>query len=106
MLNGIYKILAPSGIYICVSYGCPANRENFFKKPQWIWKLSTEKIAKLTISTTAGVAKEEGADQKNFHYIYILKKEAPIEEVSKAPEPKKEDEEGKSEDESDKDEME
>lgn len=58
-------------------------------------------MAKPTISTTAGVTKEEGPDQKNFHYLYILKKTVPkVEEPTKPPpEPKKEDEgdEGKSE---------
>jgi len=77
MLNGIYNALTPSGIYISISYGYPEIREKFFKNPAWNWKIFIEKVTKPTISTTSGVSKEEGADQKNFIYIYILKKEPP-----------------------------
>lgn len=52
-------------------------------QPEWNWELKVEKIAKLTISTTAGLTKEEEADYKNFHYVYILKKKAPIVEAPK-----------------------
>ena len=38
--------------------------------------MSWEKVAKPTISPSAGVLKEESQDQKNFHYIYILKKQS------------------------------
>ena len=40
-------------------------------------------MAKPTISPSEGVTKEEGQDQKNFHYIYILKKQVPIQETVK-----------------------
>ena len=72
-------MLSPTGAYIAVSYGFPQNRESYFKNAGWNWKLSWEKVAKPTISPTAGVAKEEQQDQKNFHYIYILKKQASAE---------------------------
>jgi hypothetical protein len=47
--------------------------------------LTWEKVAKPTISPSAGVVKEEGQDQKNFHYIYILKKQVAAPEQAKAP---------------------
>eukprot|EP00826_Nyctotherus_ovalis_P022430 TRINITY_DN1739_c0_g2_i1.p3 TRINITY_DN1739_c0_g2~~TRINITY_DN1739_c0_g2_i1.p3 ORF type:complete len:103 (+),score=38.63 TRINITY_DN1739_c0_g2_i1:646-954(+) len=101
MISGIYNVLTPSGIYISVSYGWPAKREEFFKSPAWNWKMSFEKVTKPTISTTSGVTKEEGADQKNFIYVYILKKEPPPPEEK--PVEKKQEQE-KSNDENDNDE--
>lgn len=50
-------------------------------------------MTKPTISPAAGIIKEEGQDQKNFHYIYILKKQASAEESK----PAKEEAEGKAE---------
>lgn len=82
VLNEIYKVLTPNGTFISVSYGFPANRESYFKSGGWNWRLSWEKVAKPTISASVGVTKEEGQDQKNFHFIYIMKKQA-VAEVKK-----------------------
>jgi len=81
MLDGIYKALTPAGIYITVSYGHLDIRQKFFTdNPDWKWTLTYEKITKPTISTSAGVTKAENSDHKNFHYIYILKKQVPKQE--------------------------
>ncbi len=31
MLNEVYRVLSPSGIFICVSHAVPAKREKYFK---------------------------------------------------------------------------
>ena len=95
MINGIYNSLTPSGIYITISYGYPSIREHFFNNPAWNWKLQIEKVTKPTINTDPGAIKDEGVDQKNFHYIYILKKQPPPPEekpVEKKQEEEKSDE--------------
>lgn len=69
MLNEIYRILAPGGRYICITYGDPEHRKKYFENLQWS-NLSVDKIVK-PISNN-----EESNDMnnKNFHYIYIMKK--------------------------------
>eukprot|EP00826_Nyctotherus_ovalis_P055685 TRINITY_DN7420_c0_g1_i6.p2 TRINITY_DN7420_c0_g1~~TRINITY_DN7420_c0_g1_i6.p2 ORF type:complete len:163 (+),score=48.97 TRINITY_DN7420_c0_g1_i6:263-751(+) len=76
VLGEIYRVLTPTGTYLCVSYGQPQNRESYFKSSSWHWKLSWEKVPKPTISAGLGGLKDESQDQKNFHYIYILKKQS------------------------------
>lgn len=35
MLDNIYRILEPEGIYICISYGAPDTREMLFGRYDW-----------------------------------------------------------------------
>ena len=72
VLGEIYRVLTDTGIYICVSYGLPQDRESFFKSGGWNWKISWEKVPKPSISP---VTSDNPQSQKNFHYIYILKKQ-------------------------------
>jgi len=72
MLNEIYKVLSPSGIYISISHGLPDKREKYFQKPGWDWLLTTEKIPK--VPPTDPDAKPE-KNPKKYYYIYILKKQ-------------------------------
>ena len=69
MLNEIYRILAPGGRYICITYGDPEHRKKYFESQQWS-NLSVDKITKPNRNN------EESADinSKNFHYVYIMKK--------------------------------
>lgn len=30
-LSEIYRVLVPTGVYICISYGIPEQRENYFR---------------------------------------------------------------------------
>jgi len=73
MLNEVYRVLAPTGVYICITYGVPEQRESYFKNATYNWNLWTHKIAKPTISTSAIVTPED-KDPKNFHYIYVMRK--------------------------------
>ena len=69
MINEIYRILAPGGRYICITYGDPEHRKKFFETQQWS-DLSVEKIPKPNSTMNS----EENNNSKNFHYIYIMKK--------------------------------
>ena len=73
MLNEIYRVLSPTGVYICISYGIPEQRETYFKNSAFDWELTVHTVAKPTISTSAIVANED-KDPKNFHYIYVMRK--------------------------------
>jgi ubiquinone/menaquinone biosynthesis C-methylase UbiE len=74
MLAEIYRVLSPTGVYICISYGLPDQRMGYFQKPEFYWTIFQHKVAKPTISTSAVVANED-KNEKNFHYIYVLRKQ-------------------------------
>jgi ubiquinone/menaquinone biosynthesis C-methylase UbiE len=73
MLSEVYRVLSPTGVYICISYGIPEQRNAYFQNPNFDWEVQVHKVAKPTISTSAVVAKEE-KNEKNFHYIYVMRK--------------------------------
>ena len=74
MLSEIYRVLSPTGVYICITYGLPEQRMDYFRKPDFYWNPIQHKIAKPTISTSAVVATED-KNEKNFHYIYVMRKQ-------------------------------
>ena len=73
-LNEIYRVLKPNGVYICVTYGLPEQRVNVFKRADFKWTPIVHKVTKTTISTAEVVASEDKTE-KNFHYIYVMKKQ-------------------------------
>lgn len=74
MLAEIYRVLSPTGVYICITYGLPDQRQDYFRKPEFFWNMSTHKVTKPTISTSTVVANED-KNEKNFHYIFVLRKQ-------------------------------
>lgn len=74
MLNEIYRVLSPTGVYICISYGLPEQRMGYFQRADFDWTIFQHKIAKPTISTSAVVSSED-KNEKNFHYIFIMRKQ-------------------------------
>ena len=63
MINEIYRILAPGGRYICITYGDPEHRKKYLETQQWS-DLSVEKIPKPNSTMNS----EENNNSKNFHY--------------------------------------
>ena len=74
MLNEIHRILSPNGVYICITYGVPENRLGYFNKKDYDWTVFTQKVAKPTISTSTVISAGEKDDNKNFHFVYIMRK--------------------------------
>ena len=72
MLNEVHRVLSPNGVYICISYGTKDSRLSYFTKSQYEWTVSNHMVAKPTISTSTVVSKEE-KDDKNFHWVYIMR---------------------------------
>ena len=73
MLSEIHRVLSPTGIYVCISYGVPEQRESHFRNQAFDWNVFQHKIAKPTISTSQ-VVDTKNEDAKNFHYIYVMRK--------------------------------
>ena len=69
MISEIYRVLAPGGVFICVSYGDSEHRKKHLQKQPWA-KYSCEKIIK---PATSNNPPDEG-DPKNYHFIYIMTK--------------------------------
>ena len=74
MLNEVHRVLSPNGVYICITYGVPENRLGYFNKKDYDWTVFTQKAAKPTISTSTVISAGEKDDNKNFHFIYIMRK--------------------------------
>merc|ERR1711957_1005380 len=73
-LNEIHRVLSDNGVYICVSYGVKESRMSFFHKKDYDWNVLHHMVAKPTISTSQ-VVSAESKDEKNFHWIYVMKKQ-------------------------------
>lgn len=84
MLSEIHRVLSPNGVYICVSYGVKENRQKYFTSKDFDWTVFHHMVAKPTISTSTLVA-QESKDDKNFHWVYIMRKQGPAKWTRKAP---------------------
>ena len=67
MLSEIHRVLAPNGVYICVSYGVKENRQKYFTQKEFEWTVFHHMVTKPTISTSTVVA-SESKDDKNFQF--------------------------------------
>ena len=74
MLNEIHRVLSPNGVYICISYGVKETRMAYFHKKEYDWTVLHHMVAKPTISTST-VVSAESKDEKNFHWVYVMKKQ-------------------------------
>ena len=72
MISEVFRILAPGGHYICITYGDPEHRKKYFETQQW-GNLSVDKIAKPSTAVTSSINADDN-DLKNFHYIYTMTK--------------------------------
>ena len=70
MIAEVFRVLAPGGHYICITYGDPEHRKKYLETQQW-GNLSTDKILKPATSSNANVDEN---DQKNYHFIYTMTK--------------------------------
>jgi ubiquinone/menaquinone biosynthesis C-methylase UbiE len=44
MINEMYRVLKPGGVYVCVSYGVPATRMGYLKTPNLDWTVTNSKL--------------------------------------------------------------
>ena len=69
-LAEISRVLAPEGVFICISHGQPSTRLQIFDKAEYGWSVQVETIAKPMLK----LMKEQEDEERVFHYIYICKK--------------------------------
>lgn len=71
MLSEICRVLAPTGVYICISYGQPPNRLVYLDKPEFNWEVTASQVAKMVLP---GSTVTENSDGPNVHFIYVCRK--------------------------------
>ena len=73
MISEVFRVLAPGGHYICITYGDPEHRKKHFETKTWE-KILTEKINKPATSAKESKNPPQNNTERNFHYVYILTK--------------------------------
>ena len=71
MLKEIYRMVADEGYYIIISNSDERTRKDLFDLNLWEYK-----FMEIGKPTKFIVIDEKDKDEKNFHYIYVLKKKA------------------------------
>ena len=83
----MFRVLAPGGVYICVSYAPPEKRLKFFEDtytmektntevPKYAWSVTVQKLPKMTTPDSCQPIHESEKDlDKNCNFVYIMKKE-------------------------------
>ena len=76
MLKEIYRVLSPTGVYICISVGTPKQRKKYLKNTKMFnWTIAVHQIQKPGIGPNVKEIKtKDKNDKKNFHFIYVCRK--------------------------------
>lgn len=76
MLEGICRVLKNQGVYICMSYGKPEMRMQYFKSDQLNWDVEFRELPKPKLM--------EGQADGDVHYCYICRKRGEVVEETKS----------------------
>ena len=72
MMSEIYRVLAPGGHYMVITYGDAEFRKKYLETQNWS-SLTVDKLAKPSALVATNINADEN-DVKNFHYIYTMAK--------------------------------
>lgn len=72
MMQEIYRILAPGGHYMVITYGDQEFRKKYFETQPWSFN-APDRIAKPSAMVATTINADE-SDPKNFHYVYTMTK--------------------------------
>ena len=72
MISEMFRLLAPGGHYMVITYGDPDVRKKYLETQQWA-SLSVDKLAKPSAAVSSTINADEN-DVKNFHYVYTMAK--------------------------------
>ena len=81
MLNEVYRVLTPTGVYVCISHGAEVQRKKYLKDlKRFNWRRYKHMIQKPGIGQNVRELKiPKDDDPKNFHFVYCLvKKTNPV----------------------------
>ncbi|KAK8828963.1 hypothetical protein WA538_000966 [Blastocystis sp. DL] len=69
VLLEVNRVLKKDGVYICITFGMPENRMDYFQKSPLKWKITHIPLPKKVVSTQSSQAGIEYS-----HHIYICRK--------------------------------
>ena len=72
MMAEVFRVLAPGGHYMVITYGDPEYRKKYLETQPWA-SLTVDKLAKPSAAVSSTINADEN-DLKNFHYIYTMAK--------------------------------
>ena len=72
MMSEVFRVLAPGGHYMVITYGDPDVRKKYLETQPWS-SISVDKLAKPSAEVSSTINADEN-DLKNFHYIYTMAK--------------------------------
>uniref|UniRef100_A0A7S3IFR0 Methyltransferase type 11 domain-containing protein n=1 Tax=Strombidium inclinatum TaxID=197538 RepID=A0A7S3IFR0_9SPIT len=77
MLSEIHRVLSPTGTYICITHGKEKQRKKYLKNvKRFNWMRMKFPLQKPQVGQTQKehkIPKED--DKKNFHFLYVCKKQ-------------------------------
>lgn len=75
-LSEISRVLAPNGVFVCISHGHPGSRLAVLDKPEYGWTVTVEKVQKPMLKVMKDhVLPEANEDEERvYHYIYVCAK--------------------------------
>eukprot|EP01066_Platyproteum_vivax_P009800 Platyproteum_vivax@DN433_c0_g1_i1.p1 len=82
MLEEISRVLSPTGVYMCISYGQPSYRLQYFQKKEYTWNVKHVTVPKPQLAAAFAPTEEK----ENVHYIYICTKMGEDTSAAQAPE--------------------
>ena len=68
MMQSVYRVLKPGGVYFLISYGMPEARIGYLKNKFLNWSIEHAKIAKVPLEQFSVI------ELSQYHYIYICTK--------------------------------
>ena len=68
MMQNVFRVLKPGGVYIIVSYGMPDARIGYLKSKFMNWNIEHARIAKVPLEQFTSI------EHSQYHYIYICTK--------------------------------
>jgi ubiquinone/menaquinone biosynthesis C-methylase UbiE len=72
MMSEMYRVLAPGGHYMVITYGDAEFRKKYLETQNWA-SLTVDKLAKPSALVATNINADEN-DVKNFHYVYTMAK--------------------------------
>lgn len=69
VLSEVYRVLAPGGIYVLITFGTPEYRHKYLNKSEFNWKIVQELVV-----PKPPIAGNDDKEYPNNHYVYICKK--------------------------------
>lgn len=76
-LSEISRVLAPGGVFVCISHGHPNARMSILDRAEYGWTVSVQNVPKPMLKLMKDHLLSEGngeGEERVYHYVYICVK--------------------------------